>query len=238
MRFLKRMMENTHILNFKWYEHAPLLEEQGTSLSLSVFVSLSPSLCLSVFLSLPGAEGVSIEQVTCTSSSQMLGILGGVVHPSCLVQVARETPRERPAQSLRAHPPWHLSPRVSREPRPDGQAPDRGPVAFLCTSLCLPSPACLRRRVPVDLDVTVLRRDNFRVPESAQRSGDKGPPISLNTQNLMLWPTETLASPAPSGELRQPRTPGPCQTGGSRAWSGRLQGQEKPDTHLLVDLEH
>ena len=103
MRFLKRLMENTHILNFKWYEHAPLLEEQGTSLSLSVFVSLSPS--LSVFLSLPGVEGMSIEQVACTSSSQMLGILGGVVHPSCLIQVTRETPRERPAQSLRAHPP-------------------------------------------------------------------------------------------------------------------------------------
>lgn len=79
----------------------------------------------------------------------------------------------------------------------------------------------------MDLDVTVLRKDDFRVPGSARRSANRGLPISLNTQPLMLWPTEILASPAPSGELRQPRTSGPCQTGGSRAWSARWQGREK-----------
>ena len=52
-----------------------------------------------------GAEGVSIEQVTCTSSYQMPGVLGGFIHPSRLVQVTRETPRECPAQSLQARPP-------------------------------------------------------------------------------------------------------------------------------------
>lgn len=68
-------------------------------------LSLSHSLRPSVCLSLPGAEGVSIEQVTCTSSYQMQGVLGGFIRPSCLVQVTGETPRECPAQSLRTRPP-------------------------------------------------------------------------------------------------------------------------------------
>lgn len=38
----------------------------------------------------------------------------------------------------------------------------------------------------MDLDVTVLRKDDFRVPGSARRSANRGPPISLNTASYAV----------------------------------------------------
>ena len=192
------------------------------------------SLCLCLTLSIPLSVCLSLEQRACRlsrSHALLVTKCRGSWEGSSTLPVLSRLP-ERPHVSVLLSHYKHVPLDTCRRGCPEsrvltGRRQMEGLWLFSVCPCAWQGPTCLRRRVPVDLDVTVLRKDEFRVPGSAQSSGDRGRPISLNTQHLMLWPTEILASPAPSGELRRPRTPSPCQTGGSRAWSARWQGQEK-----------